>query len=222
MFQLEQVFMLLTQLICKNSFCRRIYTIDLRSSLFRIAFSWCFCFTNLEMCNTVSSVNIYPTTNVIFPIHKITDKIFFRQTLIFMWNRTLGEKFNFYLSGIFCLYWKKNHNSMKISWYFVISLDPKFYPKFIYIMFITNNHALFHLFWKEKILKIWLWLYLFSILTLFSIWHVCHIINVVPFIVCRTLNVLLCTGALFQPSFYNSEMEPFLVILIRALPCMLT
>ena len=34
---------------------------------------------------------------------------YLRQTLVFMWNSAIREKFNFYFSGDFCKYWQKFH-----------------------------------------------------------------------------------------------------------------
>ena len=42
---------------------------------------------------------------------------YLRQTLVFMWNSALREKFNFCFSGVFCYYWLWIYEVLRFLWY---------------------------------------------------------------------------------------------------------
>ena len=67
-----------------------------------------------------------------------------------MWNGALGERISFYFARVFYYYWKRS-----LSWGFQIFLifSKQVIRQLVYTIFITNNHASFHLWWKEKLVK---------------------------------------------------------------------
>ena len=87
-----------------------------------------------------------------------------RQTLFFMWNRALREKFNFFFLSSFLLILAKYLFCEKnlALWNFRIFLifpnfqNPKSHVvqylvrQLVYTNFITNNHTSFLLLWKEN------------------------------------------------------------------------
>ena len=110
----------------------------------------------------VRSKKLFPETIV----HKI-----FETNSSVMWNSALQEKFNSWFSGDFYKFWhnfdprRMTKYEAIILWTFEIFLIfPNFLrsqvmsrsaarePTYIY-QFITNNHTLFHLWWKENFLN---------------------------------------------------------------------
>ena len=77
--------------------------------------------------------------------------------LWFLWDGALPGGFCF--SGV--LGWALGYDSLgfRHSWYFLISKDPKCWvagelvAQLVYTMFISNNRASFHLWWKENLVK---------------------------------------------------------------------
>ena len=80
-------------------------------------------------------------------------------------NNALREKLNFCFSGDFSQYWQNLYfvvglstkwslyEVLKLFWYFqVLSHSATREATSIY-QFITNNHALFHMWWKENLLN---------------------------------------------------------------------
>ena len=92
-------------------------------------------------------------------------------TLVFIRNSALWEKSNFYFSEAFfasidkiCILWGRLDT--KFSFYellgfccFLISLYPKsevalkLVKQLVYAVFISNNYALFHLWWKKNLVN---------------------------------------------------------------------
>ena len=92
-------------------------------------------------------------------------------SLFFIRNRPLWENFNLYFWRVFlasidkiCILWGRLDT--EFSFYellgfccFLISLDPKsevalkLVKQLVYAMFISNNHALFHLWWKKNLVN---------------------------------------------------------------------
>ena len=67
---------------------------------------------------------------------------YFKQTVVFLWNSTLREKFNFYFSRIFCYYWqnfnfgsKAEHQAI-ILWGFEIFLT---FPNFLRSLVLSRS-----------------------------------------------------------------------------------
>ena len=88
---------------------------------------------------------------------------YLKQTLAFMWNSAIREKFTrkFFIflellasiDKIFILAGRQGSNSSKF-WDFKLSyVVPQLVKQLAYTMFITNNRALFQLGWKENLVK---------------------------------------------------------------------
>ena len=95
----------------------------------------------------------------------------FRQTLVFIWNSAPRKKFSLYFWGDFCWCWQNFHfgrgtklwaiNLWSLEIFlifpnflrFIILVVGQLVRQAVHIMFITNNHASIHLWWKENLLN---------------------------------------------------------------------
>ena len=91
--------------------------------------------------------------------------------LVFVWNSALRRSFISVFQGFFSSISKvfilaggmvaglSFYGVLRFLWYFLISRDRKSYVvrqlihRFVYTMFITNNHSSFYWWWKENLVK---------------------------------------------------------------------
>ena len=90
---------------------------------------------------------------------------YLRLALVFAWNSALRGEFGFYFSGVFLLgltkfsFWQGDCTLGYHSIWFGHFPDPKSYfvrqllRQLLYTMFISNNRASFHLWWRGNWVK---------------------------------------------------------------------